>query len=654
MVGGLLPVRPSPARSAASVPPRMFHVKHPPPDTHPGRPHAVPPWSTLDVEPPSSTNTSTPRETPMHTAQDIARAEIAEWIATAPNTRHNPDGHYGLQCVDLADSYVETLFGLPWRDTIGAVAGAKSLFDTANPEFFTKVENNPADHNQVAPEGAILIWWGSPLNEWGHVAVNVRATAAGVRCIQQDGFAAPTKYVTHPDGKTGAYYSDKPAHYADLGWDNPGTGPIRGWLIPRPEKIRDTKAITRGFGKVEVPKINPTATVTPTGVMHGVDLASWQKGIDLGTVPADFAIIKVTGGTHYLNPEAKAHVKEARAAGKLIGLYHYAAEDGRKGTAEAEAKYFLDHALPLADEHTVFVLDWEHESIIGDARWAVDALSRIAKETGTTPWLYGYQNALKAHDWTKLSRTPIPLWFAWYGSDAEMVGYATDFALPFKTPAGLKLVAWQYSQRGKLRGFSGHIDLNVFFGDANAWKSYATGKSPRAVKPQAVPAKAKASASNTNTASTFPATVESGDTFTSIANQFKVPIDALRKANPQVKDINRLAVGQRLNIPGVLIKTTQAVVEAGDTLFSIAEQFKTTVADLRAANPQIKNPNLIQPGQVLNLPQAKPVRVSQVVVETGDTLSGIADQFGTTVQAIVARNRGLNPDLIQPGQVLNL
>src|SRR5690242_3637125 len=43
-----------------------------------------------------------------------------------------------------------------------------------------------------------------------------------------------------------------------------------------------------------------------------------------------------------------------------------------------------------------------------------------------------------------------------------------------------------------------------------------------------------------------------------------------------------------------------------------------------------------------------------VVVHWGDTLSGIAERFGTTVGRLVALNHIPNPDLILPGQVMIL
>ena len=44
------------------------------------------------------------------------------------------------------------------------------------------------------------------------------------------------------------------------------------------------------------------------------------------------------------------------------------------------------------------------------------------------------------------------------------------------------------------------------------------------------------------------------------------------------------------------------IVQPGDTLTAIAERFGVSLADLEAANPQITNPDLIFPEQVINIP----------------------------------------------------
>ena len=43
-------------------------------------------------------------------------------------------------------------------------------------------------------------------------------------------------------------------------------------------------------------------------------------------------------------------------------------------------------------------------------------------------------------------------------------------------------------------------------------------------------------------------------------------------------------------------------VKKGDTLWGIAKRYGVTLSALIAANPQIKNPNLIYPGNQVNIP----------------------------------------------------
>lgn len=107
------------------------------------------------------------------------------------------------------------------------------------------------------------------------------------------------------------------------------------------------------------------------------------------------------------------------------------------------------------------------------------------------------------------------------------------------------------------------------------------------------------------------------------------------------------------------------VVRYGETLFSIAVRYNTTVAALAALN-DIRNPNLIFVGQVIRIggpgvvptptsppaTQPPPTGETRYTVVRGDTLNRIAQRFGVTLSAIVTRNNLSNPNLIYPGQNL--
>ena len=90
----------------------------------------------------------------------------------------------------------------------------------------------------------------------------------------------------------------------------------------------------------------------------------------------------------------------------------------------------------------------------------------------------------------------------------------------------------------------------------------------------------------------------------------------------------------------------------GDTLSGIAALFGTTAAEIARMNG-IENPDLIFPGQrlYLRVPAATPIAACEsYAVKPGDTLPGIAERLGLSLQALV----NANPQLISPGDVLNL
>jgi len=96
-------------------------------------------------------------------------------------------------------------------------------------------------------------------------------------------------------------------------------------------------------------------------------------------------------------------------------------------------------------------------------------------------------------------------------------------------------------------------------------------------------------------------------------------------------------------------------VVKGDTLSSIAQKFHTTYQELARING-ITNPNLINVGQIIKLPSSSTPSSSthSYKVVSGDTLSGIAKKFNTTLQELVRINGITNPDLIRVGQIIKV
>ena len=150
-----------------------------------------------------------------------------------------------------------------------------------------------------------------------------------------------------------------------------------------------------------------------------------------------------------------------------------------------------------------------------------------------------------------------------------------------------------------------------------------------------------------------------GDTMRALAARFGTTVDFLKRINPEIFDVNVIFEGQRITVPsGNAVPDPQPIpgagtytVQRGDTLRKIADRFGINVNDLIAANPQIRNPNLIFAGQVISLPAGP----STYTVVRGDTLKIIAARFGTSVETLLALNSQVtNVNLIYVGQVLRV
>jgi|LSQX01.1.fsa_nt_gb peptidoglycan endopeptidase LytF len=149
-----------------------------------------------------------------------------------------------------------------------------------------------------------------------------------------------------------------------------------------------------------------------------------------------------------------------------------------------------------------------------------------------------------------------------------------------------------------------------------------------------------------------------GDTIFTIAQRFGTSVQAIITANPGI-DPNNLIIGQVICIPEVVPTPpcpggTLYTIRPGDTIFALAQRFGTTVQAIIAANPGI-DPLRLQVGQVICIPAPAPPMCpggTLYTIRPGDTIFALAQRFGTTVQAIIAANPGIDPLNLQIGQVI--
>lgn len=151
--------------------------------------------------------------------------------------------------------------------------------------------------------------------------------------------------------------------------------------------------------------------------MNGIDIASYQSGIDLNVVPYDFVIIKATEGTGYTNTDFARAYAQARHAGKCLGIYHYA----NGGNVQAEADYFLNQVGGRLGE-AILCLDWEGKNNPafgnGDFAWCKSWLDYVYQKTGVRPLLYCSQSI--TYKFANIGN--YGLWIAQYADDSP-TGY---------------------------------------------------------------------------------------------------------------------------------------------------------------------------------------------------------------------------------------
>lgn len=157
-------------------------------------------------------------------------------------------------------------------------------------------------------------------------------------------------------------------------------------------------------------------------------------------------------------------------------------------------------------------------------------------------------------------------------------------------------------------------------------------------------------------------TVQKGDSLYSIASKFGLPVDTIIADNGLSS--NTLQVGQNLKIRTMLEEVEECFgssyvpreeneisyeVKKGDSLYSIARKFNTSVEKLKKENQLVSNTLSI--GQVLKIPTT--VSATSYVVQKGDNLYGIAKKFNVSVDDIKKKN-GLTSNLLSIGQVLKI
>jgi len=154
--------------------------------------------------------------------------------------------------------------------------------------------------------------------------------------------------------------------------------------------------------------------------------------------------------------------------------------------------------------------------------------------------------------------------------------------------------------------------------------------------------------------------VRRGQTLSGIASRYRSSVRGIMRMN-HLRSANRIWPGQRLKIPtrggyspppSPSRKPTAGIhtVRQGESLYSIARRYRTTVDRLRRNN-NLKS-NIIHPGQKLKISSASPSGTKHYAVRKGDTLGRIAKAHHVSLKNLLRANGLSSRSRIYPGQML--
>ena len=361
----------------------------------------------------------------------------------------------------------------------------------------------------------------------------------------------------------------------------------------------------------------------------GIDVSEFQGDIDFESVRADgidLVYIKSSQGTDFVDPYFEQNYEGAKGAGLLVGVYHFVTAD-TVSEAEAEAEFFAE---TISGKEIDGKLAMDFEEFTGLSNEEVNAISlafieELQRLTGKE--IVIYSDAFNATNVFDEALTEYSLWVAEYGVEEP-----SDDVI-WENWAG-----WQYSDTGQVSGISGNVDLDYF-----TEEMLLSDNSPINPNPEPEPEP------EPGDTVTITYVVQRGDTLSGIARRFGTTVSAIVEenniANPNLifpNEVLRITVQRGDDGSG---ETITYIVQPGDTLSGIALRYGTTVSAIVVEN-NIANPNLIFPNEVLRIPISGDASTFVYIVQRGDTLSGLAARFGTTVSELVQLNGISNPSLI--------
>lgn len=403
-------------------------------------------------------------------------------------------------------------------------------------------------------------------------------------------------------------------------------------------------------------QVSTTLVAHAATVKHyGVDWSKYQGNSGVwGYARDDFSISQIGGyynGTFVPQGTYASQVAGTIAQNKRAHTYIFAQFSGTW-----QADQMLDYYLPRIQTPKGSIVALDVESGNPDTASVEYALKRV-QDAGYTAVLYGYKGFLINHlgtDGLQEISNHYPLWLAEYPNYQVTTEPNYNYFPSFNN-----VQIFQFTSTYVAGGLDGNVDFTGI-----TENGYKNGNAQKPVT--------NTPATKTGTQihqDTHSYTVKSGDTLSAIASKYNMTVNALATLNG-ISNLNLIYPGQTLRVAdsgkgnSVSDKATAPianngstnsyVIKSGDTLSGIASRYGMSTSALASLNG-ISNANLIYPGQVLKVSgSSNGSSATTYTVKSGDSLSGIASRYGTTVSALASLNGISNPNWIYPGQALKI
>ena len=383
---------------------------------------------------------------------------------------------------------------------------------------------------------------------------------------------------------------------------------------------------------------------------RGIDVSNWSGTIDWEDVAnsgVEAVIIQASEGIFYRDPYLQEFYDGAKRNNLKVGFYHFF-NPGSSPTPVEQARYFVDTISGLHADIKL-VLDLEQTGGLGSyelTKQAIEFLKEVRRLSGIDVAVYTYTNFAQNNLYAGIGLENSPLWIS-----------QIDINAPQSNPIwGDKYAAWQYSDTGRIEGIDTNTDLDIFheaiFLDN---KKHIPGTRKEESKDKRV---IYYTIQNGDTlskmANRYGVSVKELERINGITDANLIYPGEILKIYPKEKREERKKLRKKFY--------STYVVMSGNTLSSIASKFHTTVDELVQLN-DISNPNLIYPGEILKIPSLKrgPSKsisnkqyIRTYIVKSGDTIYSIAKRFHTTIEDLVELNGLSNPNLIYTGEVLKI